>query len=130
VSSGSCSYCSHDKCAIGAALEPTCNACVNEICAVDPFCCDSVSGSWDSICQRRVRTDCGSLACSESQGSCSHSVCVTGAALVPQCDDPPVSPSCAAAICAVDPFCCDALGGTWDDLCIGQVDTVCGSNCY
>ena len=52
--------------------------------------------------------------------SCSHDVCEAGAALQPTCD------SCTAAVCSVDPFCCDTL---WSEDCVAKVETICGDTC-
>jgi hypothetical protein len=42
--------CSHGICKTGAALDPTCDPCVNTVCNSDATCCDSTFGLWDSIC--------------------------------------------------------------------------------
>ncbi|MEM9696650.1 MAG: hypothetical protein AAGA56_29180 [Myxococcota bacterium] len=56
----------------------------------------------------------------EEAPSCGHDLCSTGAALTPECDP------CAAEIIDADPYC----GSTsWDDLCVGQVASVCGQTC-
>jgi hypothetical protein len=102
---------------------PSCDPCVATVCAADPYCCDT---DWDSVCVEEVRTQCGSLACGEAAGSCAHTVCLEGPALASGCDDPPVSPSCVAAICAADSFCCS---NEWDFICVGEVETVCAANC-
>ena len=121
---GACApSCAHDKCTEGVALDPACDAGVAQLCTADTFCCTS---SWDSICVSEVRTVLGSLACTESAGSCSHTLCSEGAALVSGCDDPPLMPSCTAAICTVNAACCTT---GWDSSCVGQVSSVCGFNC-
>lgn len=51
-------------------------------------------------------------------GTCDHSVCDTGAALGSNCD------SCAAAVCAQDPYCCN---NQWDSICVGHVPTYCAA---
>ena len=99
------------------------SACEARICDVDPYCCTT---AWDDPCVEEVRTVCGSLTCDESQGQCAHSLCDVGVFLASQCDDPPISPSCVAQICAADPFCCQQ---SWDSICVGQVASVCGHNC-
>jgi serine protease len=43
----------------GMAIPPGAANCVQNICAVDPFCCNN---SWDSICRDEVTTVCG-VAC-------------------------------------------------------------------
>ena len=49
-----------------------------------------------------------------------------GIALVDGCDSPPLSSSCVSAICAADDYCCTT---SWDSICVGAVDDVCGANC-
>jgi hypothetical protein len=115
--------CGHPKCEVGAVLDPVCDRCVGLVCDYDAYCCETY---WDQLCVQHVRTVCSSLTCDESAGACDHPVCIEGAALVSGCDDPPVSPSCVAAICAADPYCCN---NQWDDICVGWVDNYCGANC-
>jgi hypothetical protein len=105
----------------GGPLLSSCNSCVGQICASDPFCCNT---GWDSICVGEVRTICNSLVCPEAQGSCSHSLCTAGGVLVSGCDASQAN--CVSAVCAVDPWCCN---NSWDSICVGEVATVCGKNC-
>lgn len=49
-SGGSGPSCGHSACATGGALSPLCGACEKAVCDDDPFCCDNVGGSWDSLC--------------------------------------------------------------------------------
>jgi hypothetical protein len=49
----------HGVCSAGSALSSTAS-CVSQICAVDPFCCNT---SWDNICISEVNTVCGSDEC-------------------------------------------------------------------
>jgi hypothetical protein len=120
---GSCAVCSHGRCDPGGPLTASCDPCVTDICAVDPFCCNS---SWDSVCVEEMRTVCGSLTCAEAAGSCAHTVCLEGAALTGGCDDPPVDPSCVSSICTGDPYCCTTA---WDFVCVNEVASVCAANC-
>ena len=106
--------CGHDICEEGEALDASCGDCAAQICAVDPFCCSS---GWDSICVGEVQSVCGQ-SCSAPE--CAHPLCETGDPLDPACD------SCAAQICAVDPYCCS---GQWDRICTAQVETVCQGSC-
>ena len=115
--------CSRGKCTTGPPLDPGCSPCVVSICNTDAFCCNT---NWDNQCISEVRTICNSLTCPESAGSCAHPVCTIGNELVSGCDNPPVNPSCVAAICAADPFCCLV---DWDGPCVSQVVSVCGKNC-
>lgn len=114
--------CVHDQCTPGEPLDGVCNPAAASICAVDPYCCQI---SWDSICVDEVRIVANNLVCTASQGSCQHTLCSTGAALVSGCDFP-LGSSCVANICAVDPYCCQ---GSWDRICVGEVESVCGKSC-
>lgn len=51
-------------------------------------------------------------------GTCSHDVCDEGGALNGSCD------SCAATVCAADPYCCDTA---WDDVCVSEAQDMCGA---
>jgi hypothetical protein len=51
-----CIPCSHSECESGEALDSTCSPCVAQICAVDPFCCDT---SWSDECVAKIETVCG-----------------------------------------------------------------------
>ncbi|MBK8996420.1 MAG: hypothetical protein IPM35_11820 [Myxococcales bacterium] len=119
--------CAHDVCSTGVKLTSGCDAatgnCVSKVCAVDSFCCNQ---DWDSLCVMEVRTVCKSLKCSESQGSCSHTLCTTGTALVNNCDS--AKANCVNQICAVDSYCCTNF---WDSYCVSEVASVCanGHNC-
>lgn len=110
-----------DKCSTGGAISTASDPCVSSVCAVDPFCC---STAWDSICVSEVRTVCDSLTCPEANGTCGHSLCTTGASLVNTCDS--TKANCVSSICAVDSFCCNTA---WDDICMAEVESVCGNNC-
>ena len=121
---GACAApCAHSRCEVGGPLSSSCNECVASVCAFDPSCCTI---GWDSTCVDEVRTVCNSLVCPASQGACSHPVCSTGPALTAGCDNPPVSPSCAAAVCAADSFCCTS---SWNVVCVAEVPFYCGVNC-
>jgi hypothetical protein len=115
--------CGHSKCEVGAVVDPVCDTCVAAVCDYDSYCCDTM---WDSLCVQHVRTVCNSLACSESAGTCDHTVCTEGTVLVPGCDEPPVSPSCVEAVCSHDSYCCATA---WDEVCVGEVDDYCGATC-
>jgi hypothetical protein len=160
---GPCPPCAHDKCVTGSALVANCEACVGQICAADPFCCNS---SWDNICVGEVQSvcmqmcgpnpvcgdntcdpgedcmncpgDCGPcppvcgnntcemgedcMNCPADCGpcGCAHDKCVTGSALVANCEP------CVGQICAADPFCCN---NSWDNICVGEVQSVCMLPC-
>jgi cysteine-rich repeat protein len=114
--------CSRTRCVTGPAFDSGCDSCTAALCGVDPFCCNT---AWDSTCVTEVRTQCGSLGCMDSAGTCGHTLCTTGSALTPGCDNPPLNPSCVATICAADSFCC---AGGWDGTCVSEV-SLCGWHC-
>jgi len=119
--------CAHDVCDVGEALVPACALCASIVCDKDPLCCDPVNGSWNAQCVQEVRTICRSPSCPESQGQCAHELCSgQGSPLQPGCDSPPLPVSCTAAICQVDPHCCQQA---WDEACQAKVATVCGYGC-
>jgi hypothetical protein len=109
------------KCTAGTPLSGASEACVASICAVDPFCCTT---AWDSFCIAEVRTVCDNLSCSEANGTCGHSLCTAGSALVDGCDS--AKADCVTQVCAVDPFCCTS---GWDNICVHEVESVCGNTC-
>jgi hypothetical protein len=120
--------CAHDKCSTGpntsTPLVSGCDPCVTQVCVADPYCC---STDWDSICVSQVRTVCNSLKCDESKGSCSHTLCTAGTALVSGCDS--AKANCVSSVCNADSWCCGASGGTWDNICVSEVQLYCSKNC-
>ena len=52
---------------------------------------------------------------------CAHSECTTGVPLRRGCS--PVVTS----VCDVDPFCCDNISGSWDNICVNEVQSVANS---
>jgi lysozyme len=48
--------CTHDVCTAGTALGQACNSCTLQICAVDPYCCDTY---WGASCFTDVMKYCG-----------------------------------------------------------------------
>jgi cysteine-rich repeat protein len=142
----------HDPCSIGAAMDPLlCGQVVTDVCARDSYCCTQ---SWDANCILEVASyghdlSCGLCGDGTQEGDntygescddgnnidgdqCSqfcelecHSECETG---------PSMSPACSAnvtAVCAVDSYCCDPMGG-WDGFCVNSVapyahDNSCGT---
>lgn len=113
--------CTHSKCQTGGGLDPSCDACVGDICAADPSCCNVPYVT-----------------------SCTHDPCSTGPKLQSSCDP------CVSSICAQDPGCCGASWGpncvsdvnsvcgkscpliqqgTWSQSCVDQVATVCDAKC-
>ena len=113
----------NDKCSVGGPLDPLCDSCIDQICAIDASCCTT---QWDALCIEQVRTVCNNLSCDESAGLCAHPLCSEGVALTPGCDVPPAPVGCVEAICLLDPSCCQV---EWDANCIDAVSSVCGSSC-
>jgi hypothetical protein len=116
--------CTHDVCSSGPALVPGCDPCVDQICAVDSFCCDV---AWDGICVSEVAsvcgqqcpTVCGDGLCNagESCGSCSQDC---GAC--PVCGDGWCDWTETCGTCSQDCGACPACG---DGTCNGS--ETCGS---
>lgn len=118
--------CDHNVCTIGTALNGTCSQCAQDVCNADPFCCDATNGSWDQFCINKANELCGNI-CNGGM-ACAHDECTVGTALNSNCS------GCAAAICAHDPYCCNAQNGSWDATCTGWVNdamfaTQCASAC-
>ncbi|HXV74774.1 MAG TPA: right-handed parallel beta-helix repeat-containing protein [Candidatus Polarisedimenticolaceae bacterium] len=122
-SAGTISSCSHDLCTVGPVLAPDCSPCARQICAADPYCCDT---EWDLQCVAEVQTICGSLTCAANAGACAHPQCTPGVALTAGCDSPPLPSSCVAAVCALDGYCCST---EWDEVCVHEVPLICDGNC-
>jgi hypothetical protein len=57
---------------------------------------------------------------SAGEESCAHEVCDQGAALDPTCS------SCAGTVCGEDAFCCTQ---TWDETCVEEAGSLCGTSC-
>lgn len=93
-------------------------ACTAAICGLDPFCCDT---AWDSFCCFSVQAICGEN-CDAAGGGGSNCCCENGLSGGPGCDDP----NCEAAVCALDPFCCDTQ---WDQLCCEAAVQLCSDLC-
>lgn len=141
--------CAHSVCVVGALLDPTkCfDPCVDETCMADAACCMGSPPAWNGDCTILAQMTCGpdpcvSAVCMQDPSccdtdwtqacvdlaaatcmvscTCAHPVCAEGPKLDPACDP------CAAGICAADPYCCD---NNWDNLCVGEVASICGINC-
>jgi hypothetical protein len=126
--------CAHGLCFPGDPLDPTCSPCVEQVCAVDSFCCEV---AWDSLCVQEAQdmcgtvcTTCGNGACEagetpencpqDCQPACTHDVCEPGPALEPTCD------TCVTNVCAADSFCCTVF---WDRICVQEAEEMCGLTC-
>jgi hypothetical protein len=145
--------CAHSVCEVGVnGGEPLSTAecfdpCVQQVCAAMPSCCMGSPPAWDDACTRQAHMLCGAdpcvtavcqampeccttgwtMACVNLAGmtcgascDCAHSICDNGPPLVGTCDP------CAQALCTVDPYCCE---NDWDQICVGEVETICGIDC-
>lgn len=104
----------HDQCTTGAAMDASCSPCVSQICADDPFCCQS---SWDDICVGHVAETCDGQC---GGTGCSHSECDQGAPLADGCSD------CVTTVCAADAVCCAT---DWDAICVAEATDMCPGLC-
>jgi hypothetical protein len=86
---------------------------VSAVPACPAVCGDGVCDASES-CQS-CQSDCGPCG-----GTCDHDECTIGGPLDPSCG------MCVAAICQVDPFCCNTA---WDGICKSEVGSVCGQTC-
>jgi hypothetical protein len=48
--------CTHSLCSQGNPLETSCDPCVGQVCASDPYCCNN---TWDQRCIDEAQTTCG-----------------------------------------------------------------------
>jgi len=93
-------------------------ACEAAVCAADAFCCNS---TWDGICadlaigNANANGACAGVSnCPDPGGGGNDGgCCQAGGNGTPGCNNA----ACEAAICAIDPFCCNF---TWDGLCAGE----------
>ena len=106
---GVCPPSDHDCLTTGG---PGCTdiACCEQVCAVDPFCCDV---AWDGLCVNQANQICyGGGVCPPSD----HDCFTTGG---PGCTDL----DCCETVCAFDSFCCQVA---WDGLCVNGAFQACG----
>ena len=121
--------CAHATCSIGEALDATCDPCVAQICAVDPFCCD---GFWDGLCMAEVGSICGTpCAASCGDGLCdaseSCSSCSQDCGACPICGDGWCDWTESCGTCAADCGACPVCGDgscDWTESC-----DICASDC-
>ena len=114
IPSCGCSYECGDTCAgdcCRAHNNGSCDdaECCATICALDPYCCDTV---WDSNCAADARS-----ICIGKKDACPLPPC--GSDLLPSCCVPSNAPNCSdsqccEAVCLLDSFCCTVA---WDSAC-------------
>lgn len=93
------STCPHPICEVGDALVMGCDACVDQVCAQDPFCCDQ---GWDDQCISQADDLCGAGCC--GNGLCEGQTCAS-------CPD-----DCGACVCG-------------DMQCLGEDCSTCATDC-
>ena len=99
-----------DKCGILAAnCGP--DPCVTAVCAAMPSCCTSM---WSQACVDQAKISCN------TQCNCQHSICQGGGALATDCNP------CVTELCKADSYCCST---SWDNICVGEVESICGIIC-
>lgn len=109
---GACEVCGNGQC----DTIDVCPGC-DESCSTCPQDCGACAVCGDGMCE--YGETCG--ACAGDCGACvCHGTCEVGPPLDPTCGD------CAAQMCAVDSYCCE---GFWDEVCVSQVESVCGTPC-
>jgi hypothetical protein len=96
----------------GAALSASCSTCVSDVCALDPYCCQT---SWDATCVSEAQAE--SSCANSCAGGCSHGECEVGAKLTNGCSQ------CVTDVCQMDPYCCNT---DWDQQCVNEADQLCG----
>jgi hypothetical protein len=83
--------------------------CCNRVCQFNPACCQV---AWDAGCVDVANIECIGLCGAAINGDCRSEHATPG------CNDR----NCCAAVCAIDPGCCDI---TWDLSCVLQANNVC-----
>ncbi len=126
IDCGGCGTCTHPLCDAGPPLDPTCDPCVDAICASDPFCC---STDWDNICVNEVGTVCG-VPCD----LCGDGLCAFGETCIICPDDCGPCGACGDGVCAPDGtedcFLCPIDCGICPIICgDGFCDVMNGENC-
>ena len=76
----------------------------------------SSSSGASSTTRASSSTTTASSSSSASGGTCTHSPCVAGGALVASCE------ACVATVCAGDAYCCNTK---WDAQCVGEAAGPC-----
>jgi len=92
--------------------------CCTQICAADPFCCNT---QWDQICADAATASC---AVCNGGGGCEFEVCGTGGDCFEVHPDPGCNDSaCCCAVCEFNAFCCEV---EWDAGCVDEANALCG----
>jgi hypothetical protein len=102
-------------CSLGSAY----NGGETSSAALDP---DGTSIWFSTMLPENPRAESFTQWVNKAYGNnlCSHEICQTGGTLTSGCQ------SCVTSICASDSFCCNT---SWDSICVGEVNSICGINC-
>lgn len=108
------------------ALGPQCGACVQQVCAQDPFCCQN---SWDNICVSEAEQICGAQCnqCTPNGGPCMTGPnCCSGTCVGGVCQNA-CTPD--GGMCNSSFECCSGScnGGVCQEACSPD-GTTCGSD--
>lgn len=88
-----------------------------QACQGGALVCNQNVGAGAEVCGNGLDDDCDGMV-DEGCGGCPFGLCESpGLPQVNGCDP------CVTSVCAVDAFCCS---NSWDGICVGQVETVCG----
>jgi hypothetical protein len=94
-------------------------------CASSVMVCNQTVFASPEVCDGKDNNCNGQVDEGNVCGTCSHSRCTTGVALVSGCDA--ATGNCVAKICASDPYCCTVID-SWDSICVSEVSSICGIN--
>jgi hypothetical protein len=113
------------------AVETTCAACEAQHAQCEAAAGEDCAGGWSS-CVGSLATEgaCGAGP-NEGEGgaggggtnpepSCSHDACEVGEAMSPTCD------GCIAALCEMDPYCCETA---YDETCVAEAQSIATCGC-
>lgn len=121
----SCDACRHPECTSGDALRPQCSDCTRQVCAVDPYCCDT---AWDLRCVEESRSLCQGRCQLTSTTATVVSSTLATSTTVPICrvdDDCRDDDPCTVDICdrehgcVFEAYACDDADPCTADVCDG-----------
>ena len=135
---GSClgvdNTCCDNQCVDTTSDQNNCGGCsmpCNSLTCCSSSCVDTMGsddnncGGCGTICNGTCNSGvCTSSGCTVDMGTCSHSPCVTGAALSATCDIS--DEGIVEFICLEDSSCCSS---TWDSTCVGWAQLLETSSC-
>ena len=112
VQINSSTACAHSELTVGKWLHVDCNpACI----AGAPEACRDPEHGWDAACVAYATRTCKAPVVPMTP----HSECKVGGALAR------TATGCTLRVCATQPGCCGADGGTWTSACVAAADQLC-----